>query len=295
MKFLSVFFGVLTVLLLSSCGIVLYPGQPGMISTNYVKLDLEDLEEPGLFVYEAVYDNKQGGAGVGAVVTKLYPGAQTYTSNVRTNADGTLYKAKAQYEGAEVQMISLPASNQVMISPTSKLVLMVDYDTSLDELDEKNAAETNLFKPMGAGLNARALEFKKMRWDLLRAGTLSPTGNLSYEISSLDLKDNKFTPSKPVKVETTFFQNALKSNLTSETKQEFVSFLETNYPMGYKGVVNVNVKGSAIPIPIKIGLHTIKTLEASGTKVIRTALTEKTVEEVLKKFKDGTLKQGVAQ
>lgn len=266
-----------------------------MVTTNYVKVDMEDLEEPGLYVYEVVYDNKQGGQGVGAVITKLYPNAKTYTSNVRTNADGTLYRVKAQYEGAEVQMISIPSLNQVHLSPNNKITLMIDYATSLDEIDEKNAAEKDLFKPNPMmELSQRAIEYKKMRWDLLRAGSFTASGNLAYEIVSLDFGSVKYTPAKTVKLETTLFQNALKSNITSETKADFMSFLEANFPKGFNGTVQVAVKGMALPLPVKIGLQTIKTLEANGTKIIKNA-SEALANEVLARFKNGTLKEGVGQ
>ena len=66
-------FLLLGVVMTSGCGIVNYPGQPGMVTNNFNKLDFEYLDEPGLFVYETTYDNRAGGSGVGAVVTKLYP------------------------------------------------------------------------------------------------------------------------------------------------------------------------------------------------------------------------------
>ena len=62
---------------LSGCGMAVYPGQPGMVTNGYSKIDLENLDAEGLWVYEVVYDNRAGGKGVGAIVTKLYPGAQT--------------------------------------------------------------------------------------------------------------------------------------------------------------------------------------------------------------------------
>src|SRR5690242_1796241 len=83
-------FSLTLILGLSRCGIVTYPGQPGMATNNYSKIDAEYLDAAGLFFYEVSYDNRPKGVGVGAIVTKLYPGARTYTSNVRTNADGTL-------------------------------------------------------------------------------------------------------------------------------------------------------------------------------------------------------------
>lgn len=253
----------------TGCGIVVYPGQPGMVTNNFNKLDFEYLDEPGLFVYETVYDNRSGGSGVGAVVTKLYPLAKTYTSNVRTNSDGTLYRSKVEYEGAQIQMISVPNLGQVHLSANHQLMFFVDYATSLDETDDKNIAENQLFKQSSLipQLSSQAFESKKMKWDLLRAGTLMTNGNLAYEITAVEMKQLKFLPNQSVLVETSFFGNAVKTQITNQIKSDFIQFVETNFPKGYKGPVNFHVKGSPEPVSLFLGINTLKTLENSGTKI----------------------------
>jgi len=283
-------FGLLTIL--PHCGIVNYPGQHGMVTNNFNKIDLEYLDEPGLFVYETVYDNRPGGAGVGAVVTKLYPQAKTYTSNVRTNSDGTLYRSKTEYEGAQIQMISVPNLGQVHINPNHQLVFFVDYANSLDETDDKNISETNLFKQpeSNVAISARAFEGKKMRWDLLRAGTLLSNGNLAYEVTSLEMKQQKFVPSQSVQVETNFFGNAIRAQLNSQVKSELVQFVESNFPKGFKGNVNLQLKGASEPLTVSLGVNTLKTLENKGIKVLKDA-SESVLQEIMNRFK-APIKEG---
>lgn len=269
------------------CGIVKYPGQNGMVTNNYNKIDFEYLDEPGLFVYETVYDNRPGGAGVGAVVTKLYPLAKTYTSNIRTNADGTLYRAKEQYEGAQIQMISIPNLGQVNLSPNHQLVFFVDYATSMDETDDKNLAETNLFKQVTPALDLtpRGFESKKMKWDLLRAGKLLANGNLSYEVIGLEMNQQKFIPSQSVQVETSFFGNALKAQLSPQVKSDLVQFIETHFPKGYQGTVSLTIKGSSEPLMVTLGLNTLKTLENSGVKLNKD-IPDSKLQELLHQYKN---------
>jgi hypothetical protein len=249
---------------------VQYPGQPGMVSSSFAKLDLEILEEPGLFVYEAVYDNSPSGQGVSAVVTKLYPKAQTYTTNVRTNSEGSLFRVKAQYNGADIQMISMPQQNQIYVNPNHQLMFLVDYDTSIDEIDEKNVAEENLFKPnLNSMLSPKSFETKRVRWEMIRAAKFLPSGSLGYEITSLQMNQAKFVPSAPIALETTLLQNAIRTTLTPEVKQEFVTFLETHFPTGFKGKVNFYVKDSAQPLSFNLGVNTFKTAEAGGLKIVK--------------------------
>lgn len=270
----------------SGCGIVIYPGQPGMVTNNFNKLDFEYLDEPGLFVYETVYDNRPGGQGVGAVVTKLYPNAKTYTSNVRTNSDGTLYRSKVEYEGAQIQMISVPNIGQVNLSPNHQLMFFVDYAVSVDETDDKNISEAQLFKPQApsSDLSSKAFESKKMRWDLLRAGNLLASGNFSYEVIAVEMKQIKFIPTQSVSVETNFFGNAIKTQLSAQMKAEFIQFIEANFPKGYKGPVQVYVKGSSAPLVVSLGINTVKTLENSGIKVQKD-VSESAMQEILNRLK----------
>lgn len=255
---------------LSGCAVVLYPGQPGMVSSSFVKLDLEILEEPGLYVYEAVYDNTSAGQGVSAVVTKLYPKAQTYTTNVRTNADGTLFRVKAQYNGADIQMISMPQQNQVYLNPSHQIAFLIDYETSIDEIDDKNTAEENLFKPAGASeLRPQSFETKRMKWQMVKAARFLPNGNLGYEVNALQMGQIKFVPSQPIGLETSLAQNSIKTVLSPEMKQEFTQFFEANFPKGYRGKVDFFVKDSLEPLSLNLGVNTLKTAEAAGLKVIK--------------------------
>ncbi|NBX77062.1 MAG: hypothetical protein EBQ92_10945 [Proteobacteria bacterium] len=268
--FLKSIFMPFCAVLLSGCAVVLYPGQPGMVSSSFVKLDLEILEEPGLYVYEAVYDNTSSGQGVSAVITKLYPNAQTYTTNVRTNADGTLFRVKAQYNGADIQMVSMPQQNQVYLNPNHQIAFLIDYENSIDEIDDKNVAEENLFKPSALdSLRPKSFETKRMKWQLIKAARFLPNGNLGYELTALQMGQYKFVPSQPINLETSLAQNSIKTTLTPEMKQEFSQFLEANFPKGYRGKVDFYVKDSLNPISFNLGVNTLKTAEASGLKVIK--------------------------
>lgn len=266
----GLYLSLVVTLLLSGCGIVLYPGQPGMASSSFAKLDLEILEEPGLFVYESVYDNTSNGRGVSTVITKLYPKAQTYTTNVRTNADGTLFRVRSQYNGAEIQMISIPQQNQIYLNPSHQLAFLIDYETSLDEVDEKNVAEENLFKPSPFdSLRPQSFETKRMRWEFIKAARFLTSGNLGYEVTAVQLGEVKYTPSQPILLETSLAQNAIRTNLSKESKQEFTQFFEGNFPRGYKGKVLFQVKGTVQPVALNLGVNTFKTAEAGGLKIIK--------------------------
>jgi len=268
----SVLFLSVAGLVLGGCGMRSYPGQPGMVTNSYSKVDLEDLEAEGLYVYEVTYDNHAHGAGVGAIVTKLYPGAQTYTSNVRTNADGTLYRNKTNYDGAVTEMISIPQENQIILPPKSTVQLLIDYSTSLDEIDDKNVVEQKLFAPPAkASLGAHAFKAMKLRYDFLRAGRFTLKGSLAYQIQSIDLAGKIFTPSIPISVETNLFQSGVQTSLTPVIRAEAVKFIEAQFPTGFQGVMKINVAGATAPIEIPIGIQTLKTAAASGIKIIQNA------------------------
>lgn len=283
-------FGLVMLLLTSGCGIALYPGHPGFVTNGYSKIDLEFLTPEGLYVYETTYDNRQSGAGVGAIVTKFYPGAQTFTSNARTNTDGTVYRHKAQYEGAEVHMISLPQQGQIVLPPNSTVVILAEFDSSMDEVDDQNTAEQNLFKPPTGSLSAMGFGLKNLKLNWLRAGQLLSSGDLAYDISAVELGNEKFTPGKPVHVESNFFQNGVRTNLSKTVVLEFARFFEEKFPKGYKGPVKFYLKGSGIPVTLFLGLHTVKTVEASGKKVIRDA-SAALLQEIQRQFEGLTQEQ----
>ena len=130
----------------TSCGLVQYPGQPGIVTNGYSKIDFEYLDESGLWVYEASYDNRVGGAGVTALVTKLYPNALTYTSNGRSGSHGSFYKHKTPMAGGSVQLIYLAETGEIMMPPDSLVEVFVEQDLSIDEIDDQNIAESDLFE-----------------------------------------------------------------------------------------------------------------------------------------------------
>jgi hypothetical protein len=272
LKLLLGAFGLLCLGLQTGCGILTYPGQPGLVTDNYSKIDMEDLEAEGLYVYETTYDNRPGQSGVAAIVTKLYPGAQTYTSCVRTNADGTNYRTKGAYNGAVVEMISLPASKQVMMPPNSTIMIMAQYPQSLNEIDDVNTAELNLFQPSSTAslmLTPHAMEAMATKLSLLKAGHLTAAGTLSYEVASLNFAGKVFTPSENLVLQTNFIQNGVQSNLSKNIRQELTSFIEQNFSKGFSGQVSAQVKGSTTPINFKLALHTLKTAEAAGIKIMQ--------------------------
>lgn len=252
-------------LLLSGCGLLKYPGQPGIVTNGYSKIDMEVLDTTGLFIYEASYDNRPGGKGVGALVTKMHPGAQTFTAAVRTNADGTLYRAKGQYLGAEVQMISLPQQGQIMMPPDSKVMLFLEYDVSLSEIDDKNVAEQALFTAGGNLASVSASARRQLEW--LRAGRWAQDGTLSYDIEKVELGEHVFTPPQSLELKTNLQQSAVRLITNRVTGEAFVKFLEANHPKGFKGSARFFLRGSQSPIAIPLGVHSVATAKAAGIQI----------------------------
>ncbi len=265
------FAAVLLLVSLSRCGVATYPGQPGFASNNYAKIDMEYLDAAGLFIYEVSYDNRVGGAGVGAIVTKLYPGARTYTSNVRTNADGALFRAKGQYDGAEVQMISMPKLGQIYLAPDSEIQFLIDYENSIDEVDDQNVAEKGIFDgafSAFAALSTRAKENISRKVQMLKAANITRNGSLAYSVTQASFGKETWKPANAINIETTFMLNAVRTDLTADHRKELADFVEAKFPKGYKGEVSLAVKGASAPLKFRMGVHTIKTAQASGLKVI---------------------------
>lgn len=255
-------------LLLGGCGLLKYPGQPGMVTNGYSKIDMEVLDAAGLFVYEASYDNREGGKGVGALVTKLHPGAQTFTASVRTNADGTFYRAKGQYLGAQVQMISLPQTGQIMMPPDSKVMLFLEYDVSLSEIDDKNVAEQALFSGPGGNIAQLASPALRRRWEWLNAGRFGEDGMLSYGIERIELGEHAFVPPQELSLRTSLSHSAVRLSASRETGEAFVKFLESTYPTGFKGDVRFHLRGAASPLVVPLGVHSVGTAKASGIQIL---------------------------
>ncbi len=258
---------------LSSCAVSTYPGQPGLVTNGYSKIDLEVLMEDGLWVYETTYDNTPKGKGVSAIVTKLYPNARTYTTNVRTNEYGTLYRAKAPYQGGVVQMISFPLANQHVVPPDSHVMFLVDYEAPLDEVDDRNLAEEGIFssekldetKNPAKKLTGAAMDLKTFKFNLLKAGHLDAFGNISYEVKAVDFGSKTFTPDKSVRIETNLLQTGLRTNVDQKTRGELVRFLDYHFPQGFKGNLTLHVNGEKIPFTAPFTLKTPSMVSSSTT------------------------------
>ncbi|MCB0404604.1 MAG: hypothetical protein KDD51_07435 [Bdellovibrionales bacterium] len=269
-------------LLLAGCGISQYPGQPGVLTDKHSKLDFETLAGDGLYVYEATYDNRRNGTGMGAIVTKYYPGALTYTSSTRTNADGTLYRAKGAYNGARVEMISLPQQNQILLPPESTVLLFAEYDLSVDEVDSQNLAEADLFTPSWQRLSEVAKRAAQMKLAWLKAAELGERAALQYRISKIRMGEVDYVPSSSLLLQSPFAQNGVQVQPKREQILEFVDFFEGNFPKGYKGKIQFQLDGGKM-LGLTMGLHTRKTAQAAGVQVEESS-TQEALEAVLKKF-----------
>ncbi len=271
---------------LSSCGIVTYPGQPGLVTDGYSKIDLEMMDSNGVWVYQTTYDNRPGQKGVGAIVTLLYPGATAFTSNTRLTPGSVVYHEKGQYNGAQVQAISIPSLNQIMLPTNSAVEVFLSYTTSLNEVDDRNLAEESLFAPAArvfAPLSRLAMLDRQFRFDLLKAGTLRSDGGVDYQITSLDLGGKKFTPTSPVALSTNLRMSSIQAKLDKQTSQQLVSFVEENYTKGFHGQANLYVQGAAKPVGLVLGVHTPKTAVAAGISVVHNATREQ-IEQALQRF-----------
>ncbi len=264
-----IFFLLLTVNL--SCGLYHYPGQPGAKTNSYAKIELEYLDGFGLWIYEASYDNSKEGEGVAAIITKLIKNATTFTSSVRTNMDGTLYRSKASYEGAEIQMISLPRQKTVILSPQSKVNILVSVETSFDEIDDRNLAEEGIFKKKiqsVADYSHKAYEFVTKKINLLQVADISPTGQLSYTIASMKLGPQKIVFKTPIEIMTNFLQTSITAHINEQAQVELERLLDDYFPNGYSGSIDFYLKDKEIPLAFNLSLHTRRSLKNNGVIVI---------------------------
>ncbi|WP_141732049.1 hypothetical protein [Oligoflexus tunisiensis] len=253
-------------LLLSNCAIQNYPGQPGVRTNGFAKIDLETVDEVGLWVYEVTYDNSPSGAGVEQIVTKLYPNAYTYTSNVRTNADGTTYRHKFPYKGAKIEMISIPKDATIIMPPDSQVQLLVDYDISMDEIDDRNLSEEGLFSRPQAFVE-RVAEQTRMKWEMLRAGEFV-SGRLHYAIGKVRVGTEELDfAAAPVKLSTNLTQTGVMLNVGPEQKQKMTSFINEKFPKGYQGPVEL-ILTDGTKFKTHLGLNTIETARAAGKKIV---------------------------
>ena len=265
----------------TACGIRKYPGQPGVVTHEFSKLNMEYLDSEGLFTYQVSYDNRAGKGGVTSVVTKLNPGARTYTSNVRTNSEGSKYITKEEYAGTVVQLIYLPPTNELIVPEGSKVVLIVDYDLSMDEIDHKNMVELNMFKgtsrtqtAFGDAPSARTLRNLRTRLNLMKAGKLDVNGTLSYTVLKARFGQQEFVPARPVQVQTNLVQSGARSTMTFEMQKQLAAFIEAKFPQGFEGAVQFFVSGSSEPLEFELGLHTAKTIQTTGVRVHRVTQAE---------------------
>jgi len=253
-------------LLLSNCAIQNYPGQPGVRTNGFAKIDMETVDESGLWVYEVTYDNSPAGEGVEQIVTKLYPTAYTYTSNVRTNSDGTTYRHKFPYKGGRIEMISIPKDGTIIMPPDSQVQLLVDYDISMDEIDDRNLSEEGLFAKPQAFVE-RVAEQTRMKWDILKAGQFMG-GRLHYAVSKVRLANEELDfGTAPIKLSTTLSQTGILLNVSAEHKLKMRDFLNQKFPKGYQGAVElVLIDGTSFKT--YLGLKTLETAKAAGKKIV---------------------------
>ena len=260
-------------LALTSCGIATYPGQPGVKTNGQSRLDYEVLDDDGLWIYETSYDNSKGGAGVDSITTRLYSEVYTYSSNARTNADGTYYRHKLPYRGSSVQMISFPSRGEVYVPEDSKVKLMVDYEVSMNEIDDRNLTEENIFTVSRRGLR-KAADKLKWQFDTLRKAQFDLEGGLSYQINSLSFQGKVFKPKTQSLVKTNLVQNGITVQMSAADKGELLDFINDNFPSGFSGSLTANVNDQQT-ITKHIKIHTLDTLATSGVHVIETADIEK--------------------
>ena len=253
-------------LILSNCAIQTYPGQPGVRTNGFAKIDMETVDESGLWVYEVTYDNSPSGEGVEQIVTKVYPTALTYTSNVRTKSDGTNYRHKFPYKGARIEMISIPKDGTIIIPPDSQVQVLVDYDISMDEIDDRNLSEEGLFSRPQAFVE-RIAEQTRMKWDILRAGQFT-AGKLHYTIGKVRLGNEELEfGTTPIKLSTTLSQTGVLLNVTAEHKQKMRAFINEKFPKGYTGPVEL-ILTDGTRFKTQLGLNTIETAKAAGKKIV---------------------------
>ncbi len=256
----------------SSCAYQEYPGQPGVVTNGYSKMDYEYLDYDGLWVYEVSYDNRANGPGVGAIVTKFYPGAQVNTSNVRMNEEGTLYKHKGQYDGATVQAIVIPKLNQIMMPANNAIWFFIGATESMDEIDDRNIAEEKIFTQGRASDSLLRTGYQRARRfvQVLTAGTLKRDGKLHFQVAAIELAGKKYELKEALEVQTNVLQTSITAPIKTEVKAEFRQFFETTFANGFKGKAKIFVKGVTEPLAFALSLHTPATAKKMGFTIIPT-------------------------
>lgn len=254
------------VALLSHCAVAKYPGQPGVRTNGFAQIEREFIDADGLWTYEVVYDNSIGGRGHIASITKLYPGAKTFTSNARSNGHGSFYRHKYPYEGAQIQAIYLAKTDRMIIPEGSKVVSIIDAKLSVNEIDDRNINEEGIFGTLPERPKVVNLSNIKSDLAMLRSGTLSAAGTLSYNLAALHLGDQQFRFDTPVYIEASIYQQGLATSLSRAAKAALLSWFNEKFATGYEGDVTFELT-SGQKISRRIKLNTFATLKNTKTKV----------------------------
>lgn len=253
-------------LFLSHCAVAKYPGQPGVRTNGFSQIEREFIDVDGLWTFEVVYDNSEGGPGHIATITKLYPEAKTFTSNARSNGHGSFYRHKYPYRGAEIQAIYLAKTDQMIIPAGSKVITIVDAKLSVNEIDDRNINEEGIFTDWPQMPKAVDLSGVKADLAMLRAGTLTAAGTLGYNLAALALGKQKFSFAKPVYVEASLYQQGLATSLSRADKAALLSWFNGSFPTGYEGDVTFELSsGKTFTRAVK--LNTFATLKNTKTSV----------------------------
>jgi hypothetical protein len=143
---------------------------------------------------------------------------------------------------------------------------MVEYDISMDEIDDRNLSEEGLFSRPQSYIE-RVAEQTRMKWDILRAGQFM-SGKLHYAIGKVRLANEELDfGTAPIKLSTTLSQTGVLVNVSAEQKQKMRAFINEKFPKGYQGAVElILIDGTSFKT--HLGLNTLETARAAGKKVI---------------------------
>lgn len=264
---LKLCFLVPVVMMLTHCAVAKYPGQPGVRTNGFSQIEREFVDEDGLWTFEVVYDNSIGGAGHIATITKLYPGAKTFTSNARSNGHGSFYRHKYPYKGALIQAIYIAKTNQMIIPEGSKVLSIVDAKLSVNEIDDRNVNEEHIFKGDMPEL-PKMVDLENIKSDLafMRAGELTRMGRLGYNLAAVRAGNHEFRFKNPVYIEASLYQQGLSTSLTSEQKSNVVYWFNDKFPTGYDGEITFELTNGTL-LSRYVAVNTFQTLKAKNTSI----------------------------
>jgi hypothetical protein len=163
-------------------------------------------------------------------------------------------------------MISIPKDGMIIMPPDSQVQLLVDYDVSMDEIDDRNLSEEGLFTKPQAFVE-RVTEQTRMKWNILKAAQFID-GKLHSAISKVRLTNEELDfETAPIKLSTTLSQSGVVLNINAEHKEKMREFLNKKFPKGYQGAVElVLIDGTSFKT--YLGLNTIETAKAAGKKIV---------------------------